>query len=340
MLAGIRTAGERGTMKLVVAAHFPEEQRPWLEDHLAGPWQVVAAPGGANLAQALADADACVSMSWDGARPPAPRLRLLQLPGAGLDLVDWAAVPAQAAVCNVFEHEIGMAEYVLLAMLEREVGMARMHANVARGDWRDSLYGGGGLHGELFGRTVGIVGHGRIGRAVAARAKAFGVRVLAATRTPGKADANVDRMVGMDRLAEVLGEADYLVLACPLVEATRGLIGRAELAAMKDGAVLINVARGPVVDEDALYEACRSGRIGATVDTWYRYPSRRDEVLLPSRHPFHELPSVTMTPHASGWSRGLLPRRWRAIADNLNRLAAGRPLANLVRAPHGPPPAG
>jgi phosphoglycerate dehydrogenase-like enzyme len=106
---------------------------------------------------------------------------------------------------------------------------------------------------------------------------------------------------------------------------------------MKPHAVVINVGRGATIQEQALFEACRDRRIGgAIIDTWYSYPAQKDDpgvVHRPSRFPFHELDNVVMTPHASAWTDALLERRCRVIAGNLDRLARGEPLVNLVRAP-------
>lgn len=320
-------------MKLVLRRPYNDGREELLARFLTTTWTVQPAEDGAALAEALADAEAVVSMSWSAAAPPAPRLRLLQLPGAGLDAIDFAAVPRQAAVCNVYEHEIGIAEHCVLVILECLIGLRGQDARLRRGDWSDGLHGGGGLHGELFGKTVGFVGYGRIGRETAKRLRPFGVRLIACTRSPHKTDDNLDAIAGMDRLSWLLGEADFVVLACPLDDTTRGLIDAKALAQMKRDAVLINVARGAVVDEDALYEALRSGRIGgAAIDVWWRYP-KGDGPTFPSRHPFHELSNVILTPHTSGWSAGLHERRWRVIAQNLDRLARGEPLLNLVRAP-------
>jgi phosphoglycerate dehydrogenase-like enzyme len=129
----------------------------------------------------------------------------------------------------------------------------------------------------------------------------------------------------------VLAAADFVLIACPLSEATRGMIGTAELARMKPGAVLINVARGAIVDEAALFEALRARRLGgAVLDTWYRYPSAAEPAARPAHLPFHELDNVVITPHCSGWTEGLMPRRFALIGDNLARLQSGRPLLNQV----------
>ncbi len=306
---------------------------------LTTPWNIVVAdPADARtFAAALADADAIVSMNWSGPTPFAPRLRLVQLPGAGTDDIDFSAVPPTASVCNAFEHEIGIAEYVLGAMLEWLIGLRRMDAEFREHRWFGSWLCGP-RHGDLFGRTLAIVGYGRIGREVAKRAHAFGVRVIAASRTPGPGDEWCESVRGMDALHDVLAQADFVLSALPLDDASRGVIDGAALAAMKPDAVVMNVGRGPTVDEEALYLALRDRRIGgAVIDTWYSYPAQRgpDELLAhpPSRFPFGELDNIIMTPHASAWTVALAERRCRIIAANLDRVARGEPLLNVVRAP-------
>lgn len=302
-------------------------------------WSIVVAdPSDRDgFARAMSEADAMVSMNWSATFPAAPRMRLVQLPGAGIDDIDFAAIPPTASVCNAFEHEIGIAEYVLAAMLDQVIGLRRMDAAFREGRWWGSWLCGP-RHGDLYGRTLAIVGYGRIGREVAKRANAFGVRVIAASRTPGAGDTWCESVSSMSALHDVLGQADFVLAALPLDDASRGVIDAAAFAAMKPGSVLINVGRGATVDEEALYLACRDRRIGgAVIDTWYSYPAQSgtDEVPVhrPSRFPFHELDNVVMTPHASAWTDALAERRCRVIAANLDRLARGEPLLNLVRAP-------
>lgn len=284
-----------------------------------------------DLARGLANADAMISMSWSRAMPPAPRLKLLHLPGAGIDDIALDAVPARAAVCNVFEHEIGIAEYVLSAMLQWVVGIPRMDAALRRDEWYGSHLKGP-RHEELYGQTLGIVGYGRIGREVATRARAFGMKILACSRTPKDGDGTVDRVEPMQRLDALIAQSDFVVLAIPLDSSTSGLISRERIATMKSSAVIINVARGALIDEKALYEACRDRRIGgAVIDTWYRYPAQGEMVGEPANLPFRDLDNVIMTPHGSGWTQGLLPRRCRFIAKNLDHLARNEPLANVVK---------
>jgi phosphoglycerate dehydrogenase-like enzyme len=178
------------------------------------------------------------------------------------------------------------------------------------------------------------VGYGRIGRQAALRAKAFGMRVTACSRTPKGADGLVERVGPMSGLHRLLAESDFVLLALPLEASTRSVIGARELSQMKPTAVIINVARGGLIEESALFAACRDRRIaGAAIDAWYRYPRPTDPHGLPSAFAFHELDNVIMTPHASAWTDGLRPRRNRVIAENLDRIARGQPLLNVVRAP-------
>ena len=287
-----------------------------------------------ELQRGLADADAMISMNWPTDMPLAPKLKLLHLPGAGTDDIAFDSVPGQATVCNVFEHEIGIAEYVMSAMLQWVIDIPRMDAALRRGEWYGSHLKGP-RHGELHGQTVTIVGYGRIGREVAVRARAFGMNVLACSRTPNAGgDALVDRVEPMRQLDTLLAQSDFIVLAIPLDSSTAGLISRERITRMKSTALIINVARGALIDEKALYDACRDRRIGgAAIDTWYRYPAQGEMHGDPSALPFRDLDNIIMTPHGSGWTEGLLPRRCRFIARNLDRLARGEPLANVVRHP-------
>jgi phosphoglycerate dehydrogenase-like enzyme len=324
-------------MKLLIKKTDNDGRLALITDFLTTSWiiEVADSSNREELARKILDADAMVSMNWPTDMPSAPRLRLLQLPGAGTDDIAFESVPAKAAVCNVYEHEIGIAEYILSAMLQWVIGIPRMDAALRRGQWYGSHLSGP-RHDELYGKTVGIIGYGRIGREVARRARAFGMKVLACSRTPRSSDEFVERVDAMDRLPAVLPASDFVVLALPLEPSTAGVIGTQQLARMKPSAVIINVARGALIDERALFEACREKRIGgAVIDTWFKYPAEGHEVAEPSNLPFRELENVIMTPHASGWTEGLRPRRCKIIAGNLDRLARGEPLINVVKQPVG-----
>ena len=139
-------------------------------------------------------------------------------------------------------------------------------------------------------------------------------------------------MMDRDRLDDFLSGVDFAVICCSLTPQTNGLLDRARLSQMKPTGVVINVSRGAIVAEDALFEALRDRTIGgAVLDAWYRYPSRDDLNARPSKHPFHELDNVYMTPHSSAWTLPMVERRWATIAANLDRLDRGEPLENVVR---------
>jgi phosphoglycerate dehydrogenase-like enzyme len=304
-----------------------------IPDFLHTPWTIeVADPDDPfDMAQKLLGADAMISMSWKKSMPPAPRLRLFHLPGAGTDEIAFEAIPAHTNVCNVFEHEIGIAEYVMSAMLQWVIGIPKMDAALRRDEWWGSHLTGP-RHGELYGQTLGIVGYGRIGREVARRARAFGMNIIACSRTPRGMDEFVANVAPMGQLLGLLQNADFVLLALPLDSSTADLIGAEQLALMKPGAVLINVSRGALINERALFEACRRRQIGgAIIDTWYHYPSQGAARAEPSAFPFRELDNVLMTPHGSGWTEGLRPRRCKVIAENLDRLARNEPLLNVVK---------
>lgn len=286
----------------------------------------------ADFARALADADALISLAWNAGFPPAPKLRLLHLPGTGYEGIDFASVPAGAAVCNAYGHTEGMAEYTLLGMLVWCHRFVEADRTFRTGSWEYSGRMNGPVNEELYGKTLGIVGFGSIGRAVAERAKAFGMKVVAINRTERVPPASVDAWVGFDRLDATLRTLDYIVVAAALGPQTEGLIGPAQFACMKPAAVLINVGRGAIVDEDALFEALKTRRIrGATIDAWYgSYPSKDRPRVAPSKHPFHELDNLYMTPHTSAWTTGMIDRRWTGIAENFDRFSRGEPLRNRL----------
>jgi len=140
----------------------------------------------------------------------------------------------------------------------------------------------------------------------------------------------VDESFSLDALAHFMGRADAIVVSLPLADDTRGMLGAAELAAMRPGAVIVNVGRGPVIDQQALYDALSQRRIEAVIDTWYDYPTGDNPHTQPGRLPFNQLTNLVMTPHMSGWTAGMMRRRRETIAQNIGRLSRGEALVNVV----------
>lgn len=287
-----------------------------------------------DVAPLLKDADVFLSKAFTpGMTAAAGSLRLIHTPGAGTNWIDFGAVPDHVAVCNVFGHEVSIAEYVFMTLLALNRDLLNMDARFRLADWSDRKSRPPGT--EIRGRTLAVIGLGHIGVEVARLGAAFGMRVIGATRTPSPdraSAAGIAECRGLDDLGAVLADADFVVVALPLEARTAGIIGQAELRAMKPTAYLINVARGEVVDEAALFAALRDERIGgAAIDVWYQYPDG-SEAMRPASHPFHELTNVIMTPHIAGWTQETFQHRWAAIDDNLRRLSAGEPLLNVVKA--------
>jgi len=286
-----------------------------------------------NDRMAYAQADVIVGVRFDRSLPYPARLRLFHVAGAGYNGVDLERLPASAVACNCFGHEQPIAEYVMAALLMRHVPLIDADARLRRGDWS---YWPGSLdliHGEMAGKTIGLLGYGHIGKAIAARAKAFDMKVHVANRSPIAETSQVDRAFTLDELPSFWGTLDFLVVSVPLTAETRGIVGADAFAAMRKSAVVVNVGRGPTIDEAALFEALSSRRIeGAIIDTWYAYPTSGHPGIRPSSFPFHELTNVLMTPHMSGWTEGTIRRRQQTIAENISRIASGRPCLNVVRA--------
>jgi phosphoglycerate dehydrogenase-like enzyme len=231
-------------------------------------------------------------------------------------------VASPAVVTNgtgVFSQSLG--EFALGAMLYFAKDFRQMIRSQMEGRWAPFNVT------EISGQTVGIVGYGDIGRAVATRARSMGMRVLGMTRR-GPLLYNMDNLVQRiyapgDRI-EMLAECDYIVVAAPLTRETKGLIGKSEIAAMKSGAVVINVGRGPVIDEAALVRALTEKRIkGAALDVFDHEP-------LPEGHPFYRLENVLLSPHCADHTADWLDAAMRFFLDNFERYRKREPLLNVV----------
>jgi phosphoglycerate dehydrogenase-like enzyme len=322
-------------MKVAFAGAFAARLVEPVRARLAVPCEVVADGDEASILPRLAGADVLVSMGFTAAMAAAaPRLRLVQVPGAGLDRIEYSALRAGTHLANAYGHEVGIAEYAVGAMIALTRGFGRLDAALREGRWESQWALGvpaPPLWPELAGKTLGILGFGHIGRALAQRAAAFDMRVCA-IRREAKAEppAGVAFVGGPERLDEVLRGADYLAVTLSLSDATRGLLDGPRLRLLKPTAFLINVARAEIVDEIALHKALASGRLaGAALDVWWRYPTAA-EPTRPTTQPFHELRNVLMTPHVSGWTEGMLDARAALIAENVARIARGEAPLNLV----------
>ncbi len=218
-----------------------------------------------------------------------------------------------------------IAETVIAMALYFARGFDLALATTRRREWaKEAIYEPTSPVRELGGAMLGIVGYGGVGREVGARARALGMRVLATKRTPAPAPEGVELLFGDEGLRRLLADSDVVVLTVPGTRETKALIGREQLALMKREAVLINIARGSIVDEPALIEALQGGRLrGAGLDVFAKEP-------LPPDSPLWDLPNVLITPHVSAVSPRYWPREVELIVENLRRYLDGRPLLNVV----------
>jgi phosphoglycerate dehydrogenase-like enzyme len=321
-------------MKVAFAGAFAAQLAGPVRARLALPCDVMV-DGEEGIVAHLADVNVLVSMAFSARMAEAaPQLRLVQVPGAGLDRIDRNALRPGIYLANAYGHETGIAEYIIGTMIALSRSFAHLDSRLRQGQWESQWAVSTptpALWPELAGKTLGILGFGRIGQALARRAAAFDMQVCAIRRHAQTDAPSLFLFVGgPERLDDVLRQADYLAVTLPLSPATRNLIDEQQLQLMKPTAFLINVARAEIVNEAALYRALASTRIaGAALDVWYRYPTSA-EPTPPATQPFHELRSVIMTPHISGWTEGMLNARASLIADNIGRTARGELPLNAI----------
>jgi phosphoglycerate dehydrogenase-like enzyme len=252
-----------------------------------------------------------------------PAVRWIHSRSAGLERTLFPELIASDVIMTngsgVFSPSLG--EFALGAILYFAKDFRRMIRNQMAGVWEpfDVL--------PTAGQTVGIVGYGDIGRAVATRVRAMGMKVLAVKRhVPAKNDHDpfADQVYGPDQLIEMLFRCDYVVVAAPLNAETRGMVGEAEFAAMKPSAVIINVGRGPVIDERAMINALSGDKIkGAALDVFAEEP-------LPKGHPFYKLENVLLSPHCADHTPDWLDNAMRFFIAQFEKFRRGEPLLNVV----------
>ncbi|SEM87582.1 2-hydroxyacid dehydrogenase [Cryobacterium luteum] len=298
-------------------------------------WTIANTWSEQQILAALPDTDVlvCSSMSSQMA-VRAPGLRLVHVTGAGYDKIPLADLAPGTRVSNTFHHGEAIAEHVIMTALMLSRRVIPVDRDMRAGRWRtvanDLTVP---FHGTLRGRTLGLLGFGGIGQEVARLASALGMRVRAVRYNPAGAvpgDLTLDWVGGLDDLPELLGSSDVVVVTVPLSEATRGVIDARALRQMRPTGILINVARGPLIDEDALVDALTEKRIaGAALDVWWGAPSG-DGAAPAAVARFADFDTVVLTPHYSGHALRTFQLRAADIAANVDNLAHGRPLARVV----------
>jgi phosphoglycerate dehydrogenase-like enzyme len=320
-------------MKLLMLVHHRFElwQEPgWFAPRLRRQFPDIEVVSRTNYEGAEKDlAEADVLMTWS-LRPEqfrlGKKLRWVHSPAAAVHLLmSPELVASDVVVTNARDvHGPVVAEHALALMLALAKRLPSAMRYQQRHTWAQTeLWSEKPSPREIAGATLAVVGLGSIGREVARRASALGLRVLA-VREHREKGAESAEVFGPDDLDRVLAQADFVVLAAPLTPQTEGLINAARLAAMKRDAYLINVSRGPLVDEAALVEALRSGRIaGAALDVFEPEP-------LPADSPLWDVENLLITPHTAAVTERLWERHYDLLAENLRRYLAGEPLLGLV----------
>lgn len=234
---------------------------------------------------------------------------------------------------NSHANALDVAEHAVALALSAAKLIVRGDREMRRGDWSlryDDVPGA-----LVTGKTAVIIGYGAIGRATAKILSGFEMRIIGVkspSAKPGRDDLGVETVPAND-LDRALASADFVFVFAPLTQATRGLIGRAQFAAMRRTAVLVHLSRGPVVDESALFEALKGRRIAAAaLDVWYVYPQTPEDAKnkMPGRLPFHELDNMVMSPHRASYTERMHREQWDDVVENIQRVAAGRPVKNPI----------
>jgi phosphoglycerate dehydrogenase-like enzyme len=284
----------------------------------------------AQRQSALEEAE--VLLAWAGSKElrresleRARNLKFVQLVSAGVDHVDLDAIPSQVEVAgNVGAYAEPIAEHVMAMTLALAKRLPQRHAALAQGRWDQHL-----LSLTLRDSVCGIVGYGGIGKTTARLMRCFGARIWA-LNTSGTTDDDVEFIGTPSDLEQVLAAADVLVLAVPLTRATRGLIGARELELMKPSTILVNVARGQVIEQKALFDHLSSHpEFCAGIDTWWSEPAHDGGFVI--EQPFFELPNIIGSPHNSPLVPGILETSALRAAENVVRYLNGSHVAGVVR---------
>ncbi|MFQ5950540.1 MAG: 2-hydroxyacid dehydrogenase [Candidatus Geothermarchaeales archaeon] len=322
--------------RLIVALTWPAS--PEEASHIRGaldPGFEVVVPE-TRETEALSEAvEGCdVILSWSS--PPmsvldnAKRVRFIQTLLAGVDSFEFSDLKERGILLAGVSgaNATGVAEHALALMLALAKNLVKAHIDLTAGTFPP--YTTDAMNIDLYGKRLTIVGLGNVGIEVARTAFALGMEVTGVRKHP-KSTTLEDREIevaGTHDLRRVLSGADFVVLTVPLTEETRGLIAGEELRAMKKTAFLVNVSRGEVVDEEALYRALVEGWIaGAGLDVWYQYPPSPH---TPSKIGLHRLRNVVATPHRAAWTKSAYRKSLDAAVQNLNRYIRGQELRNLV----------
>jgi phosphoglycerate dehydrogenase-like enzyme len=258
------------------------------------------------------------------------------LPNLQTVIVPYAGIPRQTAqfaaergltLLNLHFNAASTSEMAVGLLISAARGLAHSDKKLREGHWT-------GRHDNymgvlLAGKTATVLGHGAIGQLIGETLRSLGMTVYGVKRQASTDDPQV---VGVDQLGEVLEKSHALVVAAPLTPETKGLVGRRELLQLREPRLVVNIGRGPIIDEAALYELCASRAITAAgIDVWYQYP-KGDDPTFPSKFPFHELDNVVLSPHRAGTGDDSEILRTQELSELLVRVLRGETLKTVT--PH------
>ncbi len=262
-------------------------------------------------------------------------LRMIQSFGAGIDKIDHDAVleRGDVIVCNNHANAAEVAEYAIMLLLATAKHIVFSDRQLRQGDWA-MAWGGPLPNHELRNKTCLIVGFGHIGREIAKRLRAFDMYMVAATRS-GRTDHQelVDEVMSSKDIIPILKDVDYVILSLPLTTESRHLVDSKFLSEMKSSSVLVNISRGHIIEESALYRALSERTIaGAGLDVWWDYPSKwGSSGKLPSEnYPFHDLDNVVLSPHRAAYSENIVQEQFQFAGENILRFVRGETPLNIV----------
>ncbi len=294
--------------------------------------------------------DSNIDLTWEGEPPPDYHILVAGRPDPGLLegkpslkrlIIPWAGVSSETrrlmmdyphiAVHNLHYNAAATAEMALALLLSAAKGLVVTDRAMRANDWQHRSRPDMSL--QLEGMTALLVGYGAIGRRVGQALHALGVNVIAIRRNTDEVKSGDCLIYPAHALTDLLPKAHILVLTLPLTEETEGIIGKRELDLLPQGAILVNIGRGAIVDQQALYNALREGRLhGAGLDVWYNYPRDKSAEgdTPPADYPFSELDNIVMSPHRGGSTLDADRNRSIQLADMLNAAARGEPVPNAV----------
>jgi len=331
------------TTKVLLSKYFQPTDIDYLSERLDVSVELVtpAAYDESTIVKSMPGVDVVFGgMITEAIAEAAGSVAFFQIPWTGVDSVNMELLRKhQLSVCNSHSNSQVVAEHAVGMWLATAKKLAVHDRFMRSGNWNRVNPEGNAVSpfsAPIRGSHCLLVGCGAIGQSIAQFISGFGCDVSSLTLSGSKRHESLQHCYKLDELDQALVNADVVFTSVPLTEATSSLFGEAQFGAMKNSAIFVNLSRGAVVDEQALYTALEKQQIaGAAIDTWYQYPSKDKPVVLPSaRFDFQNLDNLLLSPHRAGYSNSGFPHLDDAI-ENINRYVHGKPLLNCVDALKG-----